>query len=149
MDENNDFTCTLCDANNNWAVSNSGICEFSGDKEACNGFFEEYEGVTYCISCPNECSACNSDEGCTSCIEGFTKETYTDPVEDLTYSYCISGCASNLYLSPNNECERCDISCEGCIMDASFCTSCARGYDWSIDNPMGCSKKNITEFICP
>ena len=67
---------------------------------------------TECVSCPANCTECSSAEKCSTCKEGFLKET----------GQCVESCSKS-YVADGPVCKPCPTGCKKCS-HISVCTTC-------------------------
>ena len=107
-----------------------------------------------CNYCPTNCSTCNNNTYCTSCVFG----SWFNPI--LSTCDGIPNCAVNQYYrSSDNSCNNCPVNCSACTNNTK-CSACATGFinnsiTTSCDLISNCSNGqyylaiNNTCAICP
>ena len=96
-----------------------------------DGFYPHGED---CIECPEHCSRCSDNTGCTACVAGYfgqgcesiCPESCLNGQCSKELGYCTEGCIDGYYWEETS-CVECPDNCAVCE-DANTCTNCKTGY---------------------
>jgi hypothetical protein len=115
----------------------SGNCVVSCSSGYYSNFVDNNTGYI-CTVCSNGCLTCfNTATNCTSCT----------PPMILYNNSCGLSCPNGYYISANNSCLQCDVSCSTCSNSTNFCNICNSTYSrLYVGGPcvLSCGDKNVS-----